>query len=132
MSLSPLLNAAPVIQAHAYCAFLALALGCVQMAAPKGSPTHRSLGWIWALAMMAAAGTSLFIHTIRTFGPFSPIHLLSLLTLIAAPLAVMAARQRRVRSHRVAMTQLFAFALVITGLFTFWPGRIMHQVAFGS
>ena len=132
MSLSPLLNASPIIQAHAFCALLALAIGGVQLAAPKGAPAHRVLGWIWATAMMAVAGSSLFIHTIRMFGPFSPIHLLSLRTLIAVPFAVTAARAHRIARHRAAMTQLFALALVVTGLFTLWPGRIMHRVVFGS
>jgi uncharacterized membrane protein len=27
---------------------------------------------------------------------------------------------------------LFTGALVIAGLFTFWPGRIMHAVVFGD
>jgi uncharacterized membrane protein len=30
------------------------------------------------------------------------------------------------------MTFIFAGALVIAGLFTLLPGRIMHQVVFGS
>jgi uncharacterized membrane protein len=30
------------------------------------------------------------------------------------------------------MLGLFAGALVIAGAFTFWPGRIMHAVVFGS
>ena len=131
MSLSPLLNASPVIQAHACFAFLALALGAVQLAAPKGTTPHQALGWVWALTMMLVAGTSLFIHTIRMLGPFSPIHLLSLLTLTTVPIAVMAARQGRIDRHGTQMTQLFALALVVTGLFTLWPGRIMHQVVFG-
>jgi uncharacterized membrane protein len=29
------------------------------------------------------------------------------------------------------MTALFMGALVIAGAVTFWPGRIMHAVAFG-
>ena len=30
------------------------------------------------------------------------------------------------------MLGIFTGALVIAGLFTFWPGRIMHEVLFGS
>jgi uncharacterized membrane protein len=30
------------------------------------------------------------------------------------------------------MLGLFLGALVIAGLFTLWPGRIMYQVVFGS
>jgi uncharacterized membrane protein len=30
------------------------------------------------------------------------------------------------------MISIFVGALVIAGLFTFWPGRIMHAVVFGN
>jgi uncharacterized membrane protein len=29
------------------------------------------------------------------------------------------------------MLQIYVFALLVTGLFTLWPGRIMHAVVFG-
>jgi uncharacterized membrane protein len=132
VSLSPLLAAPAIIQAHAYFAFAALGLGAVQFLAPKGTLPHRATGWIWAALMMAVAGTSLFIHTIRTWGPWSPIHLLSLFTLATVPLAVLYAHRHNVRAHRKAMTMIFVFALVITGFFTLLPGRIMHSVLFGA
>lgn len=131
MTLAPLLDAAPIIQVHAALAFAAIALGAGQFALPKGVTLHRALGWAFALAMMGVAGGSLFIHTIRMWGPWSPIHLLSLFTLAMTPLAVWAARRGRIASHRSAMIWLYALALVVTGLFTLWPGRIMHAVVFG-
>jgi len=48
------------------------------------------------------------------------------------PLAVLHARRHRIKQHRVAMISIFVGALVIAGVFTFVPGRIMHAVAFGS
>ena len=132
MSLAPLLNAAPAIQVHAFAAIGAFALGAVQLAAPKGTLPHRTLGWIWASLMMTVVVTSFWIHEIRLFGPWSPIHLLSLFTLVMLPLAVLAARQHRVSAHRKAMTGLYLGALIIAGLFTFVPGRIMYKVAFGG
>jgi uncharacterized membrane protein len=45
-------------------------------------------------------------------------------------LAVFHARRHEVRRHRNAMTTLFMGALVIAGILTFLPGRIMHAVAF--
>ncbi len=131
MTLAPLLDVSPTIQVHAYLAFVAIALGATQFALPKGVRLHRALGWFWALAMMGVAGVSLFIHTIRTWGFWSPIHILSLLTLTMVPLAVLAARRERVESHRASMIWLYALAPVVTGLFTLWPGRIMHAVVFG-
>ena len=81
--------------------------------------------------MVGVAGGSLFIHTIRMWGLWSPIHLLSLFTLVMTPLAVLAARRGRIESHRSSMTWLYGLALLVTGLFTLWPGRIMHAVLFG-
>jgi uncharacterized membrane protein len=132
MTLAPLLSAPAVIQLHAGFAFAAIALGAAQLLAPKGTLSHRTIGWAWATLMMFVASTSLFIHTIRTWGPWSPIHLLSLFTLAVVPLAVMRARQHDVRRHRQAMIWIFALALVVTGLFTLAPGRIMNKVVFGS
>jgi uncharacterized membrane protein len=131
MNLAALTSASPVIQTHAYAAFAAIGLGAAQLALPKGDARHRALGFGWAALMLAVAGTSLFIHTIRTFGPFSPIHLLSLLTLAAVPFAVHAARAGQTRAHSRAMSQIYGLALLVTGLFTLWPGRIMYKVVFG-
>jgi len=75
--------------------------------------------------------SSFFIHTIRMWGPWSPIHLLSLFTLVTLPLAVWRARRHEIQQHRCAMTSLFVGALVIAGIFTLPPGRIMHAVVFG-
>ena len=47
MSLAPLLNAAPAIPVHAFAAMAVFVLGVVQLAAPKGTLPHRTLGWIW-------------------------------------------------------------------------------------
>ena len=131
MNLAPLLAAPAVIQIHALAAFSAFSLGVVQLAAPKGTIPHRTFGWIWAGLMLGVVLSSFFIHTIRLWGPFSPIHLLSIFTLIVLPIAVWRARRHRVADHRRIMTMIFAGALVIAGLFTFLPGRIMHAVVFG-
>ena len=82
---------------------------------------------------MAVVGLSSFwIHQLRLWGPWSPIHLLSIFTLAMLPLAVWAAHRHAVDRHRRAMTGLFFGALVIAGLFTLMPGRIMHKVVFGG
>jgi uncharacterized membrane protein len=132
MTLAPLLDAPLIIQFHAAFAFAAIGLGALQFLAAKGTLPHRAIGWAWATLMILIAGTSLFIHTIRTWGLWSPIHLLSLFTLAVVPLAVLRARQHNVRAHRSAMIWIFTLALVVTGLFTLAPGRIMNKVMFGG
>jgi uncharacterized membrane protein len=132
MSLAPLLNASPVIQVHAFAAMSAFALGLVQFAAPKGTLPHRTIGWIWVALMATIAVSSFWIHSIRLVGPFSPIHLISIFVLVMLPLGVLAAHRHDVPHHRKRMIGLFVGGLVIAGLFTFVPGRIMHAVAFGN
>jgi uncharacterized membrane protein len=132
MSLAPLLDASPAIQVHAFAAMTAFALGVVQFAAPKGTLPHRTVGWIWVALMLAVAASAFFIHEIRLWGAWSPIHLLAIFTLVMVPFAVWRAHRHAVRQHRAAMTSLFLGALVIAGLFTFLPGRIMHAVVLGQ
>ena len=75
VTLSPLLNAAPVIQIHVFAAIAAFVVGAVQLSAPKGTIPHRLVGWLWAVLMLTVAISSLFIHEIRLWGRWSPIHL---------------------------------------------------------
>ena len=100
MSLAPLLDAAPAMPVHAFAAMTAFMLGIVQLAAPKGTLPHRTLGWIWVCLMLAVAISSFWIHAIRLVGPWSPIHLLSIFVLITVPLAVWKAHRHQVADHR--------------------------------
>ena len=131
MSLAPLLDAAPAIPVHAFAAMAAFGLGVVQLAAPKGTLPHRTIGWIWVVLMLAVAISSFWIHQIRLMGPWSPIHLLSIFVLITVPLGVWRAHRHRVGDHRRIMILVFSGGLVVAGLFTLLPGRIMHAVVFG-
>jgi len=131
MSLAPLLDAAPAIPVHAFAAMAAFVLGLVQFAAPKGTLPHRTLGWIWVGLMLSVALSSFWIHQIRLLGPWSPIHLLSVFTLVMVPFGVWKAHRHQVAAHRLTMILIFSGALVIAGLFTLVPGRIMHAVVFG-
>ena len=131
MSLEPLLQASPTIQIHAFAAMAAFVLGIVQFTAPKGTILHRAVGWLWVAIMAVVSVTAFFIHEIRLWGPFSPIHLLAIFTLIALPLAVRHARRHAVQHHSRAMISIFTGGLIIAGLFTLLPGRLMNAVAFG-
>jgi uncharacterized membrane protein len=132
MSLTPLMNAAFEVQLHAFAAITAFVLGAVQLGAPKGTLPHRTLGWVWVVLMLVISASSFLIHGIRMWGPWSPIHFLSVFTPIVLVVAVLAARRHRVRAHKITMITIFAGALVLAGLFTPVPGRIMHGVVFGQ
>jgi uncharacterized membrane protein len=126
--LNPCLRPLGPIALHGFAALAAFLLGLSQLLLPKG--THRAVGWTWVILMAIVAISSFQIHTICTFAGFSPIHALSLFTLVCLPIAVQHASKDRIQSHKYFM--LFFFALVVAGLFTLVPGRIMHDVAFGT
>jgi uncharacterized membrane protein len=132
MSLAPLLEASLPIRVHAFCAFAAILLGAVQLLGRKGTATHRAFGLTWALLMLTIAISSFWIHEWRVFGPWSPIHLLSIVVLVAVPMGVWNAHRHRIDRHRSGMVKLYSLALILTGLFTLLPGRIMHTVVFGN
>ena len=90
------------------------------------------IGSIWVLSMIAVCLSAFFIHELRVWGPWSPIHPLAISTLVMLPVAVWRAHRHEVTRHRRAMLGLFLGALVIAGLFTFLPGRIMHAVFVGG
>jgi len=131
MSFAPLLESSFPIQLHAFAALSAFALGIVQFAAPKGTLPHRTIGFIWVGLMLLVSISAFWIHELRIWGPWSPIHLIAIFTLFSLPLAVWYAHTHRVRSHKWWMVSIFLGALVVAGLFTFVPGRIMYDVTFG-
>jgi uncharacterized membrane protein len=132
MTLTPLLSASFAIQLHAAAAIAAFLVGVWQLSGPKGTGTHRALGYLWVTAMAVVAVSSFWIQDLKQWYGFSWIHLISIYVLATLPLAVMAARRGHVRRHRFHMIGMFVGALVIAGAFTLLPGRIMHQVVFGG
>ena len=116
---------------HAYAAMLAIVLGAVQLAMPKGTVSHKWLGYTWVLLILIVSISSFFINEIRTIGPFSWIHLLSVFTIWSVYDSVKAATQGNIKKHKQGMVRLYVLALIITGLFTLLPGRTMHAVVFG-
>jgi uncharacterized membrane protein len=132
MSLDPLVAAPLVVQVHAFTAMAAFALGIIQLAGPKGTLPHRTMGYVWVGLMLLVATSSFAIHGMRQWGRFSTIHLLSVMVLVLVPLALLAARRHHVGTHCWAMIGLFAGALVIAGGFTLLPGRLMHRALFGG
>lgn len=131
MTLSPLFSAVPPIPGHAIAAFAAILLAAVQVLGPKGSTRHRIFGWAFVIAMGYVAISAIFIWEIRLWGRWSPIHLIIPVTLWSLYASVRAARAGDVKRHRNGMISIVVTALLITGAFTFLPGRIMHEVFFG-
>ena len=126
-----LLNQTQPIPFHAILAMIAIILGGIQLSMKKGGPIHKLLGRIWVGIMLIVAITSFFIHEIKLWGAYSPIHLLSLWTIFSLGLGIYFIRVGNIKRHKQVMITLYFFALILTGLFTFMPGRVMHQILVG-
>ncbi len=130
-SLARLLAAEPIIQVHVTAAIATFCIGLVLMLAPKGFRLHRMLGWSWVVTMSITAISSFFITGIMG-STYSPIHALSAYTMLGLPFGIAAVRRRNITKHRKDMTGMFVGAMVIAGLFSFLPGRLMWSLVFAS
>lgn len=119
------------IPLHAYAAFLAVLVGAIQFVGPKGTATHRYLGYTWVGLMLVVSVSSFWINTINLVGPFSPIHILSAFTIWSLFEAVKSARKGHIQRHKRFMQLMYMLALLVTGAFTLLPGRTMNAVLFG-
>ena len=79
--------------------------------------------------MVVTAISSLFIRELN-HGAFSLIHFFSGWTLVGLPMGVAFARRHQVKLHRRTMTGLYLGGLIIAGVFTFVPGRLMWRMFF--
>lgn len=121
---------APAIQLHVGLALGALLLGPVVLLSRKGIRLHRSLGWLWVLAMLGAAASSLWIRDFRlpNLAGYTPIHLLTVLTFVGVTSAIVAAAQRRIPAHRKAMWSAYLGGCLGAGAFALLPGRYLGDL----
>lgn len=139
MSLEPLLEASLVIQAHAFAAVAAFFLGLIQFAAPKGALPHRTLGVVWVLLMIVVTVSSIFIRPSMTPGLpiaqwFGFIHIFTALTAfgIVGGVTWLLRGGPTLKRHKGPFIGIFIGGLVVAGVLSFLPGRIMHQVLVGG
>jgi uncharacterized membrane protein len=118
------------VWAHIATILVALALTPVMLLRQRGTPGHRQLGWIWAIAMFLTALVSFDVRLINQ-GSFSFIHILSAWTMIQVPVIVWSARTKNVKRHRGSVRGMIIGALLLAGLFTFPFGRLMGNWLFG-
>jgi uncharacterized membrane protein len=117
------------IWAHLLTIVVAVALTPVMLLRPRGTTSHRQIGWVWAGAMLLTAVLSLFVRN-ANHGGFSIIHILSVWTLIQVPLIVWSARAHNVKRHRRSVRAMVTGALLIAGFFTFPFNRLLGHWLF--
>ena len=101
----------------------ALALTPVMMIRPKGSDSHRVLGYIWVALMTAIAIESFFIPLHGR--SFSPIWLISAFVLIQVPRLIVQARRHEMVKHRRTVRGMVIGAFLVAGFFTLPFGRML-------
>ena len=120
------------IPSHAITALVAVIIGAIQLISAKGTRQHQVLGYLWVSMMMYVSISSFFISEIQLWGAFSPIHLLSACTVITLCTGIYFARTGNIKAHQLNMQLLYGLALILTGLFTLLPNRVMGQMLFGG
>ncbi|MBQ1764236.1 MAG: DUF2306 domain-containing protein [Aquincola sp.] len=128
MTTAASLSALPVsIQLHIAAAVGALLLGPVALWSRKGSPVHRSAGYVWVGLMLSAAVTSLFIRDFRlpNIAGYTPIHLVTVLTFVGVGTGITAAVQRRIGVHQRAMRRTYIGGCLVAGAFALAPSRFL-------
>ena len=81
--------------------------------------------------MLIVSVSSFWIHSLKVVGLFSPIHLLSIFTIWSLFEAIRSVKVGNIKRHQRMMKLLHLLALLVTGIFTLLPGRIMYLVLFG-
>jgi uncharacterized membrane protein len=119
----------PVILVHLSSAVAALVLGIGVFLRRKGSFSHRVLGRTWVGLMLV---TAISTYWIRASGSFSWIHSLSAISIVALAFAVYFAITGNIRRHQRIMTAVFFVALVVAGVFTLLPQRLLGQALWSS
>ena len=127
MTLQPIFNASPVVQAHVAFALTSVVLGLAVFSLRKGTALHKITGRIWVVLMASVALGSFWI---RSNGSFSWIHILSVVVLVNLVVAIALIRNGKVRSHQRFMIGNLV-GLLVAGAFTLLPTRLMNQVLFG-
>ena len=118
------------VKFHLYSVLIAVLITFYQYLAPKGKLPHKVFGYLWLSFMALTAVTSLFIKELNHVS-FSLIHALSILVLIRVPYVIYYARTKQIAKHKKAVNGLVFGGMLIAGIFTFLPGRLMWQVFFG-
>jgi len=112
----------------------AFAIGAFQLLRRKGTPTHKLLGKIYMVLMLATGLITLAMPAEvgpRFLGHFGFIHLFSFLALYNVPAAYFAARRGDIKMHRANMIGLYVGGILIAGAFAFSPGRMLYVWLFG-
>jgi uncharacterized membrane protein len=118
------------IKLHLATALIALGLGIFMWGRPKGDIIHRWVGRGFVGAMLLAAAMAIFIRE-SNHGKFSIIHIFVPITLIGCFQVVYFIRAGNLTKHKKAVKGLFFYALIIPGILSVTPGRVLWKLIWG-
>ena len=126
----------PTVFLHTIFALVCIPVGAYLLFSKKGTPIHKRAGQVYIAGMLVVAFSGVFIQEIRD-GQFSFIHLLIPFTIFSLAYAIWAIRKFKVtrnikwrNAHRNAMVGLYIGGLVIAGVLTLLPGRVIYNLLF--
>ncbi len=138
MTLQPLVEAPLAIQLHVATIVPAFVIGTwLIFFSTKGSPSHRLAGKTYLTLMVLTSLAAIFVRSFSGWslavGPLKLglIHLFVPLTLHGVWGTLAALRAGDIRRHQASMRGVYFGAIVIAGLLTFAPGRIMYRMFVG-
>lgn len=132
ISTEPLTGLPVELQLHMIAALVAVALGPVAIYRRRRDIWHKAAGYGWVIAMLTTAASSFWLHAqVLPIGfGFGPIHVLSVWVFYVLYRAVQAARRGQIARHQAQMRSLYWTGLMVAGLFTLMPYRVLNRVLF--
>ena len=109
-------------------------IGAFQLLRRKGNPSHKLLGKVYMVLLLATGLITLTMPAEvgpRFLGRFGFIHAFNFLTLFNVPTAFFAAQRGNIRMHHASMIGLYVGGILIAGTFALAPGRLLHTWLFG-
>ncbi|NJR20422.1 MAG: DUF2306 domain-containing protein [Hyphomonadaceae bacterium] len=117
------------VQVHLAAVMVCLPLGAYVLFTTKGTSQHKQLGRVWVAAMLTTCISALFIKSFSPLiGPFGLIHLLVLWSMFSLGRGMYAIIVKRDLQRHLRNMQGAYWGLIIAGLFSFIPGRMMWSM----
>lgn len=117
---------------HLVAAIWVLVAGLIQLARPKGTSTHKVLGWSWLVSMLVVSISSFWIkETFDWFYGYGPIHLFSLWVIFCVFMSIRSAKIGKIKTHKDYNIGAY-FGAIGAGIGALLlPGRFLHNMFFG-
>ncbi len=106
----------------------AVPLGAYLLLARKGTKLHKQLGKLWVALMVV---TAVAITFSRGGTDFSWIHVFVPITLFGSWKTIATARAGNIKEHKSHLIGMYLGALMIPGVFSFLPNRLMGVLLYG-